>query len=584
MISASPSVLVSQPGGVRITRLKIDKFRAIGSAEIELGDTVALVGQNGSGKSSILRALNAFFNFDEEKADFGNGNHAYSRTMQSVIEVTIEGLAADAALPRMQAGSDQLRAQLKFRRQAVWNVYVGGKWQQAASGFHGALRKQVAYALIPTRRDHAVAHEPSTGLLERAVDEWVTSNRQRDRVSPQVAKLGGQLQKNSLAGFEKQLRKVAPSDGPFSFELSYASQPDYKLLLANLALSVNEGGQSIPLADSGSGTQSMAIFALYAYLAELQSKTFVLGMEEPEQNLHPQAQRQLINRITSLGLQVLFTTHSPTVVDSLDHEQVVLCRRIKGKTRGLEAQIRQIPSDFFTRHKLDRDAYYKFHRRRNSEFIFADFVTVTESPIDSAVILALLQEAGADPAELGMSVVALDGVDQIPHMFHILRELGIANAFVVDKDYFLPYKNGERKASLDSKGYPQYKAEAKTDSLLAALFPKASDRSKVVAQLAGNHQQAMASLREVGFFCFRYAMEIDLVVAQEPRKRLFDRLNVPDADRTELHLLTVKSKAIKRQEALVPILAGLTPMSLPYSYKALRSELPSLAKSARQRP
>ena len=45
----------------------------------------------------------------------------------------------------------------------------------------------------------------------------------------------------------------------------------------------------------------MAIFALYAYLAELQSKTFVLGMEEPEQNLHPQAQRQLINRITSLG-------------------------------------------------------------------------------------------------------------------------------------------------------------------------------------------------------------------------------------------------------------------------------------------
>lgn len=504
--------------------------------------------------------------------------------MQSVIEVTIEGLASDPTLPRMQAGSDQMRAQLKFRRQAVWNVFVGGKWQQAAPGFHEALREQVAYALIPTRRDHAVAHEPSTGLLERAVDEWVTSNRQRDRVSPLVAKLGSQLQKNSLSGFEKQLRKVAPSDGPFSFELNYTSQPDYKLLLSNLALSVKEGGQSIPLADSGSGTQSMAIFALYAYLAELQSKTFLLGMEEPEQNLHPHAQRQLINRITSLGLQVLFTTHSPTVVDSLDHEQVVLCRRVTGKGRGLEAQIRQVPSDFFTKHKLDRDSYYKFHRRRNSEFIFADFVTVTESPIDSAVILTLLKDAGADPAELGMSVVALEGVDQIPYMFYILRELEIACAFVVDKDYFLQYKNDARAASLDSNGYPQYKAEAKTDSLLPTLFPKATDRTTVVAQLAGNHQQAMASLRQVGFFCFRYAMEVDLVVSQEARSRFFTRLKVPAAERTERHLLIEKAKAIKRQEALIPVLAGLKSTSLPYSYKALRSALPRMARAARQHP
>ena len=66
----------TQPGGVRITRLKIEKFRAVGSAEIELGDTVALVGQNGSGKSSILRALNAFFNFEDEKADFAQAFHA----------------------------------------------------------------------------------------------------------------------------------------------------------------------------------------------------------------------------------------------------------------------------------------------------------------------------------------------------------------------------------------------------------------------------------------------------------------------------------------------------------------------------
>lgn len=61
-------------GRVRTTKLTIEKLRAIRLAEIELGDNVALVGQNGTRKSSILRALNAFYNFDDEKADFENGS------------------------------------------------------------------------------------------------------------------------------------------------------------------------------------------------------------------------------------------------------------------------------------------------------------------------------------------------------------------------------------------------------------------------------------------------------------------------------------------------------------------------------
>lgn len=568
-------------GEVRVVRLKIEKFRAIGSADIELGTVAALVGQNGSGKSSVLRALNAFFNFDEEKAEFRTGSHAYAKGTQSVIDVTLEGLAEHPALPRVQVGGDQVRAQLKYRRQPVWSVFVEGQWRPAPVGFHEALRDQVAYVVIPTRRDHEVAHESSTGLLERAVDEWVTSNRQRDRISPQVARLGSQLRKNSLSGFERQLRKVAPSDGPFFFELSYDVQPDYQLLLTNLRLGVREGGQLIPLSDSGSGTQSMAILALYAYLAELQSRTFILGVEEPEQNLHPQAQRQLVKRISNLGLQVLLTTHSSTVVDSLGHEDVLLCRRIPGKTRGLEVQIRQITSDFFARHGLDRDAYYKFHRRRNSEFIFADFVTVTESPIDSTVVLALLESAGFDPADMGMSLVALDGVEQIPHMFHILRELGIACAFVVDKDYFLPYKNGDRSSSLDSRGYPQYKREAKSSSLLTTLFPKVSDQENLVGHLAENHYKAMAMLRSVGFFCFRYAIEVDLVAAREARAQFFEHLGVPEADRVEAQLLKQRAKVIKKQEVLLPVLAALSPTNLPYSFRSIRNELPRMARDAR---
>lgn len=69
---------------VRVTRLKIQKFRAIEYAEIELGETIALVGQNGAGKSSVLRALNAFFNFESERQAFEDGVHRYTASTQTI--------------------------------------------------------------------------------------------------------------------------------------------------------------------------------------------------------------------------------------------------------------------------------------------------------------------------------------------------------------------------------------------------------------------------------------------------------------------------------------------------------------------
>ncbi|MDL5488255.1 ATP-dependent nuclease [Microbacterium wangruii] len=573
------------PHGIQLTRLRIEKFRAIAKAEVELQEATALVGQNGSGKSTVLRALNAFFNFEDEQADFESGRHAYQKGTGSVIEVTIIGLAPDPALPYAQAGGSALRAQFKFTRQRPsWNVHTGGRWQKAPDGFREALRKQLSFALVPTRRDHEVAHGAEHGLLGRAAGQWIAANKQRDRVSPRLVEIGASLKKNALSGLEKQLRKVAPMDGPFSFELEFSTDPDYRLLLPSLAVRVREGGQSIRLEDSGSGTQSMAIFALYAYLAELEGKVFILGMEEPEQNLHPQAQRQLMTNLVGMGLQVVFTTHSPTIVDALDHEQVILCRRVVGKTRGLESQLSQVGSDFFVRNGIDRAAYYRFHRRQNSEFLFADFVVVTEGPADTAVVTTLLQDAGADAAALGINIVTLGGVTSISHMYHLMRELQVASAYVVDKDYFLPYSKSDRASSLDSTGYPQYQPIAKSGTLLPVLFPKPSDQAALVAHLQGNHTKAMQMLQTVGFFCFRYALEVDLVVGQKTRGRLFAKLNVPSGDQNESHLLTKRYKGLKSLEAIVDAISGIAPASLPNSYKALRREIPLMAQAARRRP
>jgi putative ATP-dependent endonuclease of the OLD family len=218
--------------------------------------------------------------------------------------------------------------------------------------------------------------------------------------------------------------------------------------------------------------------------------------------------------------------------------------------------------------------------------LFADYVVVTESPIDAAVIERLLEDAGKPADQIGISVVSVDGgvgKGSIDYMFHLLRGLQIDAAYVVDRDYFLPYKRGNRDSSLDSRGFPQYQAKLQPASLLSEIMPKVAIRKKLVDDLAERPSEALKTLSTLGFFCFMWALEVDLVNAATPRGRIFEQLQIPADRRSTRELLVNRGKVIKKQEVLLGAITGLAASALPYSYRALRRELPRLAEEARSR-
>lgn len=85
------------------------------------------------------------------------------------------------------------------------------------------------------------------------------------------------------------------------------------------------GAQTFPLARHGMGTRSLAVLLTFrAYMTwrkrDVQDGTVhpMLGLEEPEAHLHPQAQRALFEQIKQIPGQRIVSTHSPYIASQAD--------------------------------------------------------------------------------------------------------------------------------------------------------------------------------------------------------------------------------------------------------------------------
>ncbi|HEL1097437.1 TPA: AAA family ATPase, partial [Streptococcus equi subsp. zooepidemicus] len=168
------------------------------------------------------------------------------------------------------------------------------------------------------------------------------------------------------------------------------------------------------LKEWGSGTKSLAIIAMYRAYALIEDKDIILGIEEPETNLHPQAQKRFIQSLSQNMLksevQTIFTTHSTVLIDELKLENILLVKRKPDSKRAFISSIKQVPIDFWNKYDIKESAHYHFFNLKNSEFFFAKHVVICESPIDAYVMESLIRPSiKNDIADI--SFISLDGVN-----------------------------------------------------------------------------------------------------------------------------------------------------------------------------
>lgn len=579
---------------MKLTRLKLHHFRGIKDASINVGSISAFVGENNAGKSSALRALNTFFHPNDELKNFLSLSHLYHKNSTAKISLTFSRDGSDVSQSFLKYFDkrDQvhIRACFKKGNKSIQHViFKNKKWEELPATLFSELKSKIDFLFIPPNRDHSTIMATEQAVLNRIVKEVSGKHTAKvDRLTPLVKAAAEKIEESVFAKISKEIRKLYFLDRDLDFVIGFPDQIDYRHVLQNFRLEIVDNGMRFNPEDCGSGIQSLTLIALYRYLARLRGTRYILAVEEPESNLHPHAQREIVDSLRSSvttnngeGIQVLLTTHSTVIVDELRHDEIVLCRRRPDAARGFHIDLTQVEPNFWQKNGLTDFKASGFFKLRNSEFFFSRHVIVCEGPSDTAVIDCLADKHNIDLNRHGVSKILCGGIGSLHYPVVLLKELDIPFTALVDKDFFFAYKQNDRlEFSRDSKGFPIYENDSfktKYSNVIAKLVPK-KEHEKIRKLLKSNHSSAMGALENFGIICFRWNLETDLMSSGVAANLMFDSLKLIDDERITKFALEKREKEIGKAEHLVKVVSQLEKSNLPNSYKRVQRMLVGIQK------
>jgi putative ATP-dependent endonuclease of OLD family len=181
-------------------------------------------------------------------------------------------------------------------------------------------------------------------------------------------------------------------------------------LLEKLELDLRDDGVADPRPGRGLGSNNLLFMASELLLLSQETDGYpALLIEEPEAHLHPQRQHLLIDflkqkaivdRGAEHGLQVLMTTHSPSLASSLKLESLVLIRNGRAFPMGPDHTL-LAPDDYaFLERFLDAT---------KANLFFARGVIIVEGDAENILLPTLARLIGRDLARHGVSVVNVGG-------------------------------------------------------------------------------------------------------------------------------------------------------------------------------
>lgn len=464
---------------MRIKRLLIKNYRAIKEIELSPGALCTLVGENNSGKTTILRALNIMLgdswpsdrSFDE--SDFHMGNTAESIVIEVYFDEPLKdtrGTKPEVAGFRLscstykRATPSKLAGELRTEFVCIGpkggevhaEAYKQGSPPPAALSVTNALRDQVPVIYVDVLRDYA-RHSPSTrwSPLRRIIDHIgvsFTTDKSKVEVPTQSGTVTMTRQEaykhyskealdalriDELTELEDSLEKNALEQmgidsSAGSVKLGFSSY-DPKNAYRNLELIVSQLGVESRAEEVGAGLQSSIVIAAFRTYEQLRRTGAIFAIEEPEAFLHPQRARffaSILERISESDNQVLVATHSPYFVKLHVPETLCLVRRSGSSgTKVIQGTSTGLTPDQRTALKMQTEV-----NAERGEMLFSRKILFVEGQTERVAMPFVFEQMGVDANREGISVVDCGSKDSIPFFAKIAGTFGIPFVILADLD------------------------------------------------------------------------------------------------------------------------------------------------------
>jgi putative ATP-dependent endonuclease of OLD family len=479
---------------MRLARLTVKNFRGIAAAELHFGGHTVLIGDNNTGKSSVLEAIDLVLGPDRisrsspiDEHDFyascyldAEGNPVsieielvvtdlsseQIRNFKGNLEFWDETTASIVQGPPISAieaptVKEALRVSFRgwyesddddFRAETVFCCPLSDNGQQPP--FRTSDKRQCGFLLLRALRTGSRALSLERGsLLDIILRLRDIRPKMWEDVLAQLRKLSVADETttgvtNVLSGIQTAISEFVPLDWAADSHLRVSDltrEHLRKTLTVFMATGAKNGEapHAAPYQHQGTGTINMLVLALLSMIADAK-KAVIFAMEEPETAIPPSSQKSIVSGVRGKSSQAIFTSHSPYVLEEFKPGEItVLSRTTSGTLTGKPVT--------FPAH-IKPKLYSSEFRLRFSEALLARRVLIAEGETETAAYPAAARKlAELDPQTyssleaLSIAVFNAKTDSQIANYGKFFRDLGKTVFAVYDKQ-----GDATQKASIEA--------------------------------------------------------------------------------------------------------------------------------------
>ena len=376
--------------GVIISEVKIRNFRSIREADVKLHRASILIGENNSGKSSFIDALNAAIGqgtrkFSTEDIFLANGEVAPPKDRHIIVDICLRPYDPKEKKIITKFSQDWVHhwgnniqldksddefvgirvdyhwnapeSEYQYERFSLrdWKEYKDFREIDTLNSLLSSQIEPISLYLLDARRDIQDEFKLKSSFWNKLLLDIKLDDKLIQEIEKSIEQLNLKIVDKSevLQHIQTRLNSL---DETINLEKDSISINPLTRHLRDLYKGADvtfstKGAQSFPISNHGMGTRSLATiltFKAYCEWKEEKATKSVhtsIALEEPEVHLHPQAQRALITQIKKISAQKIISTHSPYIASETNIEDFIFFRKTGDTTNVSYIDENSMPLD-----------------------------------------------------------------------------------------------------------------------------------------------------------------------------------------------------------------------------------------------